>query len=254
VRRVSVPQAARHRLAEIVRLDLASGVPMAPEDYLAAHHEDDGGAVVVILKRHFAEESLALLAKAGYPASALDVWSGNGREPLPVNLLPPPPGRKRVRHITLALLFAAIAIFAIALGLAWYQRGAAIADLDHAIALARRNADRVMAEATSANTLTEALATLRKRKAMEPTALAYWEEIARLLPDTSSLSNLTINDGRVVMTGLSSSSPELIGTLERSPLFADAGFSSPVTFDQATGAERFTIGLALEQESPENAE
>jgi general secretion pathway protein L len=250
IRRVAVPPAARHRLAEIVRLDLASGVPMAPEDYFAAHYEDEEGAAAVIVKRRFADESLALLAKAGYPAAALDIWDASGCRPLPVNLLPAPREQHRTRRIAQLLLFAAIAVLGYSLWLSWSQRGEAIAHLDSAIAEARKDAGRVMADAASVNALTEALVAVRKRKAVQPTALAYWEEIARLLPDTGWLSNLTIGGGRIVMTGTSSSSPELIGTLERSPLFADVGFSSPVTFDQAVGADRFTIELALEQAKP----
>jgi general secretion pathway protein L len=249
-RHIAVPPAARHRLAEIVRLDLAAGVPLAPDDYLAAHYEDTRGVTAVIVKRRFVDEHLSLLKTAGYPAAALDLWDRSGRQALPVNLLPVSPGRQWMSRVTQALLLGAAAILGLSLWLAWSQRGDAIADLDKAIADARKQSDRVMAEAATINGLTEALMALRKRKTVEPSALAYWEETARLLPDTSWLSNLAITGDRIAMTGMSASAPELIGRLERSPYFADVGFSSPVTFDPSAGADRFTISLTLEQAAP----
>jgi general secretion pathway protein L len=43
------------------------------------------------------------------------------------------------------------------------------------------------------------------------------------------------------MAGFSATATELVGLFERSPLFTQANLNAPITFDAATGRERFSL-------------
>jgi len=66
-----------------------------------------------------------------------------------------------------------------------------------------------------------------------------------VLPSHTWLSELRLSetpDGRhVVMIGFSAAAASLVGLIDQSALFGEAGLAGPVTLDQAEGKERFVI-------------
>jgi general secretion pathway protein L len=253
VRRITVPATARHKLKDIVKLDLASGVPLATDEYLSAYHERAGDGEnleieCVILKRRFVERELRVMAGAGYPATALDAWDETGQHALPVNLLPvtPDPRRALRARVSAAMLIAAALLLPAALQLALWGKESALARLDGQIGEWKSRANRVMSDVEAAASLSEALAGVRRRKLLDPSPLAYWNELATLIPDDGWVTNLIIEPRKISLMGGSQSPADLIGILEQSPLFSEVSFSSPVTRDTATGVDRFAIELAPE--------
>ena len=250
VRRIAVPATARHKLKDIVKLDLASGVPLAAEEYLSAYYEraGDGEKIElesVVLKRRFIERELGIMADAGYPAAALDAWDETGQHALPVNLLPvtPDPRRLLLSKASAAMLIGAALLLPVALQLAWWGKENALARLDAQIGEWKSRANRVMSEVEATTSLSEALAGVRRRKLLDPSPLAYWNELAALIPDDGWVTNLVIEPRKISLMGGSQSPADLIGILEQSPLFSEASFSSPVTRDPATGVDRFAIEM-----------
>ena len=75
--------------------------------------------------------------------------------------------------------------------------------------------------------------------------LETWNELSRILPDDTFLSELRIADGKIVLTGLSGDAARLVRIIDRSPLFSGAALEGAITPDTSEGKERFRIGLKL---------
>jgi Tfp pilus assembly protein PilN len=74
-----------------------------------------------------------------------------------------------------------------------------------------------------------------------------WEELARLVPTTTFLTEVEVGSRFVQLSGLSASAPELIKILEGSVLLQDVSFAGPIVLDAAAGKERFTLRASLRQ-------
>lgn len=95
---------------------------------------------------------------------------------------------------------------------------------------------------------------LEKKQALTPVILAL-EELARVLPDDTWVQQLDIKGRELQIQGETASSVRLIGLFEKSDVFRDASFRSPLTKGQTAGAERYQLALqiqpmAVKQASP----
>ena len=75
-----------------------------------------------------------------------------------------------------------------------------------------------------------------------------FDEITRVLPDSTWASRLDIDIGEIQLQGQSSSSAALIQLLEASPLLQNVRFRSPVTGIGNTDQDRFHLSADLVQE------
>lgn len=76
-------------------------------------------------------------------------------------------------------------------------------------------------------------------------ASALWEELTRILPDSTWLSDLTLREDVVSITGFSRAAADLIGMLGASAVFYDPRFTAPVTRVPGQDGERFTIHMKV---------
>jgi general secretion pathway protein L len=178
-----------------------------------------------------------------------------------LNLLPPTErpdaaaGRGWEIWVPLALL-AAAALFATALPL-WQKRG-------YAIAL-QQQAMQARAAADASNALREQLERLTgdynfalSRKYAFPSALQSVEDLSKLLPDDTWLTQLEVKntakgkDARreIVVRGESANAGRLISLFEESKLFSDAAPRSPTTKIQPGPGEIFDLGAQLKPLAP----
>ncbi len=67
------------------------------------------------------------------------------------------------------------------------------------------------------------------------------EELTNLLPDSTWLSRCEIRDNRIIIRGESASASELITLLTGSDSFDDVRFSAPITRNDKSGKDRFSI-------------
>jgi general secretion pathway protein L len=107
-------------------------------------------------------------------------------------------------------------------------------ELQHRI-VQRRAALRLSDPGGSAETL------LAKRKQTQPSSVMVLEEISRVLPDTTYVTELRVEGDRMQVMGLTQDAPSLIRLLEQSPQFARATFFAPTTRSQSDPGERFHI-------------
>ena len=106
-------------------------------------------------------------------------------------------------------------------------------ELQHRIA--QRRAALRLSEPGSAETL------LAKRKQAQPSSVMVLEEISRVLPDTTYVTELRVEGDKMQVIGLTQDAPSLIRLLEQSPQFARATFFAPTTRSQSDPGERFHI-------------
>jgi general secretion pathway protein L len=94
---------------------------------------------------------------------------------------------------------------------------------------------------------------VRSQKRDAPGLLEVWEEVSRILPLNSWLTELRLSevaqrqDQQVVMTGLSTAAADLVALIDKSPLFADAALTAPIALDSIEQRERFTLQVKLRQ-------
>lgn len=86
---------------------------------------------------------------------------------------------------------------------------------------------------------------LEKKQALTPVILAL-EELARVLPDDTWVQQLDIKGRELQIQGETASSVRLIGLFEKSDVFRDASFRSPLTKGQTAGAERYQLALQIQ--------
>jgi general secretion pathway protein L len=99
----------------------------------------------------------------------------------------------------------------------------------------RRAALRLSEPGGSAETL------LAKRKQAQPSSVMVLEEISRVLPDTTYVTELRVEADKMQVIGLTQDAPSLIRLIEQSPQFARATFFAPTTRSQSDPGERFHI-------------
>lgn len=86
---------------------------------------------------------------------------------------------------------------------------------------------------------------LRGRIASTLPMAAIWEELARVLPDSAYLTDLSVKDGKVSIAGYSKAASAIIVALEGSPHFETAEFASPVVKVPGRDGERFAVDLRI---------
>jgi len=71
--------------------------------------------------------------------------------------------------------------------------------------------------------------------------LEIWNELSRILPDQTFLSESRIADGRVTITGFSTDAAGLVRMIDQSALFAGAILATGITPDATEHKDRFSI-------------
>ncbi len=102
-------------------------------------------------------------------------------------------------------------------------------------------ANRVQSMKKQADTQLKELGFLLEKKRTEPIMMETLEELTKLIPDNSWLTNFDYKNKRLKIQGQSPAASLLIETIESSPLFQNTNFVSPVTQDKRTELERFQI-------------
>ncbi len=78
-----------------------------------------------------------------------------------------------------------------------------------------------------------------------PKMLEVWDELSRLLPDHTYLSELRVVDGAVTISGYSTDAANLVRLLDQSAMFTAARLTGPITPDKVEHKDRFTLAFRL---------
>jgi general secretion pathway protein L len=75
--------------------------------------------------------------------------------------------------------------------------------------------------------------------------LEIWDELSRILPDHTFLSETRIADGKVTVSGFSADAAHLVRVIDHSPLFSDAALATAITPDATEHKDRFSISFRV---------
>jgi general secretion pathway protein L len=153
----------------------------------------------------------------------------------------------RVRHALVTALAGVAAIAAVVIvtsTIAIVTLGARQDDLARRIT-ERRTALRAVREA-SANLANSPLRSLERRKRESPLSVLVLEELSRILPDHTYVTELQIEGDVLRLVGITADAPQLIRLIEQSSHFAHATFFAPTTRGPSDSGEHYHIEARIE--------
>jgi general secretion pathway protein L len=242
---LTIPRQARTRATSIVQDHVARKIPLKAESLFIGHDEREVAGRIELRYLILPKEKLnQILARLSIDFSDLDAL-GNvpvaGDNPVSVSCSRPPSARSRwiARAASAMVILAVLAPVASFGSLAWHQN-ALLEEMDAQVNLLTAEARRTTEQLKDVYGMTSDLDRVVAIKAA-PSISQIWEELARLLPDTTHLKEVEIKGSEVHTVGFSEAAPELIHNFEASPLLHAAALTGPVVFDQAEGKEHFTL-------------
>jgi general secretion pathway protein L len=169
--------------------------------------------------------------------------------PVPfVNLRPKAQARNSWdQRAVLVLCCSAVILALLAGGLKYWNQQKAIDRIETQVAVASGKAQQVRALVDQLQEKKNVLLRLRLQRSETPGLIDLWEEVTRVLPSHSWLTELRLvetagrREEQVIISGFSSAAPSLVGIIDSSPLFFDAALTSPIAVDAAEGRDRFAL-------------
>lgn len=258
-RRVSLPLATEDRLADVLGYEMNRFTPYAQEDvyfdYRVADRDTARQVVnvdIVVTLRNTVDAILGRLLEYGILPSKVTLQGVVGtvdHDLAMINLMPERSRRRTIskREIVPAALTATAVLLAlVAVGYPLAQQWLRLQELDAEIAGLRT------AAISAQDTMEEIAAAARQggffaeKWASTPTKIQLLDEISRVVPDDTWLSQVQVKQDTVRIQGESEGASSLIGLLETSELLRDVRFSSPVTKNPRTSQDRFVIQAVIE--------
>jgi general secretion pathway protein L len=102
--------------------------------------------------------------------------------------------------------------------------------------------------------LTRSHQLLERHKHEQPFTAMVVEDLSRILPDNTYLTELRIEGNKLQLVGMTREAPALIALLEKSGRFARASFSGPTTRMASDLSERFHIEAIVEPNGEPHAD
>ncbi|RZN30294.1 PilN domain-containing protein [Bradyrhizobium sp. Leo121] len=141
------------------------------------------------------------------------------------------------RLLRVALISTGVAAAA-SLFLSIYLGGSLQSEQDD---IQRQISQRRAALRVDANGVASGIGLLAKRKQTTPSSVMVVEALSRVLPDTTYVTELRIEGGKVQVVGMTQDAPALIRLMEQSPQFTRATFFAPTTRAANESGERFHV-------------
>jgi general secretion pathway protein L len=254
---VQLPLAAEENLQEVVSFELERYVPFRRQDvcFAARLVQRDVNAQrlhvdLTVAPQSMIDQALRRAAELGLEPDIVEIMSDDPSQPTSGNLLPPRKDdpERRLSHRLPIVLGGVAAVLAVIAAYIPIHRAQTTAE-----ALTRQLSEtkalivetsRLQAEIRS---LREDGTFLIVRKHQSSSVSDLLNEVTRMLPDDTWLSELQVIGGEIRLNGESTSASALIGLMEQSERFRGAAFRSPVVQDAAAGRERFEIGARIER-------
>lgn len=260
VRDAWLPFAAEGSLDEALSFELDRLTPLPAERAWFGHRVDGRDESekqlkvrIAVTPREVAEGHVSALRSAGARVLGVGLMEEFAGESASINLLPADQrdrasasNEARVTRVLAALALALVV--AIFLHPLWLKREAVIA-LVPRVEKAKAAADVSDRLAKEIETLAQQHNFLLARKHTQPPMALLVEELTKQLPDNTWVQQLDVKPGsktrEVQIAGETGSSSALVEVLERSGLFANATFKSPLTKGATPNTERYLLAAEL---------
>lgn len=244
LRDLYVPKVALPALAQILEQEVSRRTPFQLSDiWQAAIPAADGTGEIVslchwIVRRDRAEAALTELGLTAGDVDFLAAADANG-EVVPVIAFHvisqenPPWAARAIK------LLAAGAVVAVLLGLVvleWCQVGVATG-IEASLVEVRQGAQGDRGGSNQAARLFALKADMG--------ILEIWDELSRILPDNTFLTETRFADGQVTISGFSADAAHLVRIIDRSPMFFGSALAAAITPDSVEQKDRFRISFKV---------
>lgn len=266
IRRFNIPIAALVSLPKLLIADIERRTPFRISDVLygstSVRHpaiSDKIHVVLWILRRDLATEAVA---QAGLELSDIvfiQPVGGDPNEQKPVIELEAQSVDSRLlRKVALALGAATVAFLVSGVLITLWRQAAVQAELDIEIQEMTARASGVRRVVDKAFAESRLLTVLRTARHNGPLFADLWEETARILPDSAFITDMVLAEPKpgersLDLVGFASSAVGLPALFDKSPLFADAALTAPITPDPLEKREGFSLRARVERNTLEQA-
>ena len=255
LRRVSMPAATEENLAQVIGFEMDRLTPFrADEVYFDQRVLSRDAAAAQILvqiavaRREIVDARVAQLRELGVSVQGVALAEDASGQHAAFDLLPL--GQRGAREsandrlIKRALLGTVIVLFLIAALLPVYQKRETVIAIHPLLTKAQQDAQAADAIGRNLERMVADYNFILTKK-HAPTALAYLEDVSRLLPDNTWVQQFDLRTAgksrEVQITGETTSSSKLIELLEQSTLLQNATPRGAQTRGSQPGTERFMI-------------
>jgi general secretion pathway protein L len=260
-REILLPKEARSFIPAIAAQDLLRKTPFRLDD---VYHDQavriSGQKVLVtqsVILRGYVEEAVGRLGlRLDEIAFVESAPSSDDQQPFRLWLHPVKAQASWLPKVLIGSAVLAVLLLGLAAMLEGQRRQAVLDDLGEQLTEARAQAQQVRAALDKAQQERYALDRLRARKWEAANTLDIWEELSRVLPDHSWASELRLSESadrkerKVMVSGFSSAAADLVGIIDKSPLFQDVAITAPIAIDPAEQRERFVLQAAVSPVAP----
>lgn len=265
IRRFDIPAAAAANLPKLLVSDIERKTPFKLADVIYGHTTakhptapDKLRVSVWILRQDFLTASLqyAGLALADVAFVRPTGAQAQGDAAPVITLAAKTETSHLFRNLALGLCAATVVFAAIGVAATLWRQAALSEELDAKIQEASARAAKVRQVVDRASSESRLLSVLRTARRDGPLFADLWEETARILPDSAYVTDFRLsetkpNERALDIVGFASSAVGLPALFNKSPLFADAGLTAPITPDPREKREGFSLQAKLEAKKPE---
>lgn len=240
------------KLAAMARLDMGASTPFSQDDVFLVcgqSNQSSSESSYVVVKKAFLKPLIDQLRSAGIAVRNL-TFSGNGTfSPDPksmLSILPQTRWRTFTNRLRTATVLFCILGLALTVGHYHWRNLSAEAEIDQQILAAEKQAAMVRTLIAARNLKLDQVMSIRNEKLGAVAVVSIVEEMSRIIPDSTWLTDVQIDGGKVLFSGFSRSAAALIPILEESKLFRAPTFRTPVVRVANQQGERFTISMDVE--------
>jgi general secretion pathway protein L len=249
VRRLSPLALPASRLRAAALLDLETATPFRRSDAHALMLRGRGGegSSYAIVKRAILDPLIAACAGAGLRIGQIDIVSGAEVHPVSAGDLRQlsnsagQPEKSWARALMLIIALSSVGTLAHRSA----QYDTAIRQVESSNGLLAEEAKAVRSAIDQRAASIAEIQALRINVEERKLVSAIWEELARVLPDSSFLTDLAVKDSNVTISGYSAAASSIIVSLEGSAMFDQASFTGPVVKAPGATGDRFAIDLKM---------
>ena len=256
---ITLPLAAEENLREVLAFEMDRETPFSADQLCYDFSVTDRASATQTLSlelvyspRALVDKLLDSIALHGIQPDVLTCRSGIGDGLRPVNLLPEDrrqQSRKIVQRKNIVLATVALLLFGAALALPLIQKIQLIQYLEPRVQEAVAAAQEGDQLRRDVEKLAEGSALLVQKKQTNLLLVQVISEVARILPDNTSINRFDLAGDEVQLQGQSSSAAALIALVESSPMLHNARFRSSVIQIPRTDEERFHLSAEVQWEN-----
>lgn len=257
---LDLPLSAERSLQAIVRHQLGRVVPLDPDDvcFAASVRQRSPGTKslhvdLVIAKRAVVERSLQLARELGLVpllVTGQAALRSPGQDEAAVLWRTDGTGQTAMQRRLRRGLEASILLLAVtAYGVHVHRLDQVVASLRDQVAVARQVAAATQDVARQVGQFGET-ATFMQDRRKAPSPLQVLDELTRLVPEDSWVTQLALQGNAVDLAGYAPRATDLIPKLEASKVFESPRFRSPITLASDAKGERFHLTFMLRPGPP----